>query len=97
MHPRIVAQRTDIAQKRLARACQALAERWEIEPPADVHSRYPEVKQLFELEGLAAFVEALAQQEKGVELLAVVSEILAIDGLTKTSTEAIRAHYGLTE
>ena len=97
MHPRIVAQRTDIAQKRLARACAALANRWEIEPPAQVHSRYPEVKQLFELEGLATFVETLAQQDKGVDPLDVVSQILAINGLTKTSTEAIRAHYGLTE
>lgn len=97
MHPRIVAQRTDIAQKRLARACQVLAERWEIEPPVAVHNRYPEVKQLFEFEGLASFVEALVQQARGVEPLAVVTEILAIDGLTKTSTEAIRAHYGLTE
>ncbi len=93
MHPRILTQRMAQAQQRIAVACKKLAAQHGIAPPVAPHDRYPTVAQLLRLEGLAAFVEELTSIKPGVTL----DEILAVEGLSKTSIAKIKEQYGLTE
>lgn len=62
MHPRILAQRNDVASKRSAAAAEALAERFGLHEQASalrVEEKQPEFQQLVRNEAVADFLEAL--------------------------------------
>jgi hypothetical protein len=92
MHPQILARRQLDAQNRIIAAAATLAEKFNVEPPAVVSQRLPDVAHMLRWEAVAAFLEALASAQTetaGVDL----NEILAIPGLSKTAIKAIEDHF----
>ncbi len=91
MHPTIVAQREAHAQRRIMAAAALVAERHGLDKPVKLEGRYTDVNAMQTWESVAAFLEALAAvpEPSGV----TVAEVLAIPGLSKTSTALIQKHY----
>lgn len=90
MHPTILAKRQLDAQNRIVDAAQLLAERFGVEPPNAIQERQTDVAQMLRWEAVAKFLEALAFVERGVKL----EDILAIEGLSKTSVAKIKEAFG---
>ena len=63
MHPRVFAERTDIAQRRQQAAAAQIAERLGIEGPAEVREKDPAVRRLKEDEALAEWLESVASAQ----------------------------------
>lgn len=59
MHSIILARRQLDAQNRIVAATAQLADKFEIEPPASVNQRLPDVTQMMRWEAIADFLEAL--------------------------------------
>ena len=76
-------------------ATSTLADKFNVEPPAVVKERQVEVAQMLRWEAVAAFLDNLASASDGVEI--DLSEILAIEGLSKTSIKAIEEHFKAKE
>ncbi len=91
MHPTIVAQREALAQRRIMAAAKKVAERHGLDKPVKLEGRYTDVNAMQTWESVATFLEALAAvpEPSGVPL----AEVLAIPGLSKTSTAAIQKYY----
>lgn len=96
MHPKILVYESAMATDRILSAAKTLAERYELADQAQaltVSHRDPEVERLEQLKAIAGFLEALVQVDPGVAL----TDVLAIEGLSKTSIAAIRKHFGVTD
>lgn len=91
MHPTVIAQREAHAQRRIMAAAATVAERHGLDKPIKLEGRYTAVNAMQTWESVATFLEALAAvpERAGVPL----DEVLAIPGLSKTSTAAIQKYY----
>lgn len=95
MHPTILAKRQLDAQNQIMDAATLLAERFGINAPEDVQQRDPEIAMMMRFEAVAAFLQELALTPKVVDRDELLTEILTLEGLTKTSSEVIRKHFGI--
>lgn len=89
MHPTSLAKRQLDAQNRSIAAAEAIAHRHGLTLPAARQVRQPDIAQMLKWEALADFLEALANTHS-----ITLADVLAIDGLSKTSARAIRKHFG---
>lgn len=92
MHPRIIAQRTGDAQRRIMDASKAVAQRWGVPAPVPGEGRYNEVNEMMTWEAVAGFIESLATAS-----MVKIDEVLAVPDLSKTSIKAIEAHFNVTQ
>lgn len=102
MHPTVIAQREAHAQRRIMAAAATVAERHGLDKPIKLEGRYTAVNAMQTWESVATFLEALAtvpepagitpDDVRAIHMLAV-AEVLAIPGLSKTSTAAIQKYY----
>lgn len=92
MHPTSLAKRQLDAQNRSMVAAEAIAQRHGLTLPAARQVRQPDIAQMLKWEALADFLEALANTHS-----ITLADVLAIDGLSKTSARAIRKHFGEPE
>lgn len=90
MHPTSLAKRQLDAQNRSMAAAEALAQRAGVSMPDMRQVRQPAILQLLKWEALAEVLEALANRQPGITL----ADVLAIEGLSKTSIKALRKHFG---
>ena len=90
MHPTSLAKRQLDAQNRSMAAAEALAHRAGVSMPDMRQVRQPAILQLLKWEALAEVLEALANRQPGITL----ADVLAIEGLSKTSIKALRKHFG---
>lgn len=92
MHQTSLAKRQLDAQTRSMTAASTLAERYGLTLPDVRQVRDPAIRQMFQWEALATFLETLAaiEPKPGVTL----ADVLAIEGLPKTALKAIQAHFG---
>ena len=90
MHPTSLAKRQLDAQNRSMAAAEVLAQRAGVSMPDLRQVRQPTILQLLKWEALAEVLEALAKAQPGVTL----ADVLAIEGLSKTSIKALRKHFG---
>ena len=90
MHPTSLAKRQLDAQNRSMAAAEALAQRAGVSMPDMRQVRQPAILQLLKWEALAEVLEALANRQPGITL----ADVLAIEGLSKTSIKALRSHFG---
>lgn len=93
MHTTILAKRQLDAQKRCMAAIETLAQKHNITKPETRQVRQPAVKQLFTWEAVADVLEAMTKQQPGI----TVDDVLAIDGLSKTSIKAIKKHFNVED
>lgn len=89
MHPRVMAQRTESAQKRIMDASGAVASRYGIPAPRASEGRYTDVNNMMTWENIATFLEALATASPGVK----IDDVLAVEGLSQTAIKAIQKHF----
>lgn len=92
MHPTSLAKRQLDAQSRSIAAAEAIAQKHGLTLPAARQVRQPDIAQMLKWEALADFLEALANTHS-----ITLADVLAIDGLSKTSARAIRKHFGEPE
>lgn len=92
MHPTSLAKRQLDAQNRSIAAAEAVAQRHGLILPSARQVRQPDIAQMLKWEALADFLEALANTHS-----ITLADVLAIDGLSKTSARAIRKHFGEPE
>lgn len=103
MHPQILARRQLDAQNRIIAAATTLAQKFNVEPPAAVSQRLPDVAHMLRWETIAAFLENLvsaADAWTSLDSAALeldINEILAIPGLSKTAIKAIEDHFSPKE
>ena len=90
MHPTSLAKRQLDAQNRSMAAAEVLAQRAGVSMPDMRQVRQPAILQLLKWEALAEVLEALANTQPGITL----ADVLAIEGLSKTSIKALRKHFG---
>lgn len=90
MHPTALAKRQLDAQNRSMAAAEALAQRTGLSMPDVRQVRQPAIAQLFKWEAIAEVLEALAKAQPAVTL----ADVLAVEGLSKTSIKALRTHFG---
>ena len=93
MHPTSLAKRQLDAQNRSIAAAEAIGHRHGLTLPDVRQVRQPDIAQMLKWEALADFLEALVNTQPGVTL----ADVLAIEGLSKTSARAIRRHFGEPE
>lgn len=92
MHPTSLAKRQLDAQNRSIAAAEVIAQRHGLALPAARQVRQPDIAQMLKWEALADFLEALANTHS-----ITLADVLAIEGLSKTSARAIRRHFGEPE
>lgn len=92
MHPTSLAKRQLDAQNRSMVAAEAIAQKHGLTLPAARQVRQPDIAQMLKWEALADFLEALANTHS-----ITLADVLAIEGLSKTSARAIRKHFGEPE
>ena len=92
MHPTSLAKRQLDAQNRSMVAAEVIAQKHGLTLPAVRQVRQPDIAQMLKWEALADFLEALANTHS-----ITLADVLAIDGLSKTSARAIRRHFGEPE
>lgn len=92
MHPRLIAQRTGDAQKRIMDASKTVAQRWGVPAPVRGEGRYNEVNEMMTWEAIAGFIESLATAS-----MVKIDEVLAVPNLSKTSIKAIEAHFNVSD
>ena len=90
MHPTSLAKRQLDAQNRSMAAAEAIAKQHGLTLPEARQVRQPAIAQLLKWEALADFLEALVNTQPSITL----ADVLAIEGLSKTSAKAIRKHFG---
>lgn len=90
MHPTSLAKRQLDAQNRSMAAAEVLAQRAGVSMPDMRQVRQPAILQLLKWEALAEVLEALANTQPGITL----ADVLAVEGLSKTSIKALRSHFG---
>lgn len=61
MHPSMLAKRQQAAQQRIMQAATTLAEKFNVAPPQEVTQRDPTLAQMLRWEGIADFLDAIAQ------------------------------------
>lgn len=61
MHPSMLAKRQQAAQQRIMEAAATLAEKFNVAPPMEVTQRQPDMAQMLRWEGIADFLDAIAQ------------------------------------
>lgn len=92
MHQTVLAKRQLDAQARSMTAAVTLAERYGLPLPEARQVRDPAIKQMFQWEALATFLESLAVIEPTPGL--TLADVLAVEGLSKTAKTAIEKAFG---
>lgn len=106
MHNATIAKRQLDALNKVTDAMTLLAERFGVDVPAPAQHRDPTIGQMMRWEAVAHFLEALCLAEQpqicfpgaralGSETLLSLDDVLAIDGLSKTSIAKLQKAFGV--